>query len=146
MHGGRGLVSICAAAAPGIRLEQALVFIVVTIDAQKLPIAAIRRVIVMIVVAVVDRELLNVVAGEFPSATPADPWIELERLLAVALFPRLPVLPGFGHQLIQFAGICLRFLRSHGCPPDLYHNSGHLTQLRLAGHGLAGFFCADNLK
>ena len=105
-----GLARLRAAAVAGIRLEQPLVFIVVTIDAQKLPIAAIRRVIVMIVVAVVDGELHNVIAGEFPSATSANPWIELERLLAVALFARLPVLPGFGDQLVQFAGICLRLL------------------------------------
>ena len=46
--------------------------VVVAVDAQQFPIAAIRRVVVMVVVAVVHGQLHNVAAVEFPRATPAD--------------------------------------------------------------------------
>ena len=61
----------------GIRVAGVLV--VMAIDTQQLPIAAIRWVIVMIVVAVVDRQLLQVFRVELARAATADPGIHFQR-------------------------------------------------------------------
>ncbi|OAD21641.1 hypothetical protein THIOM_002586, partial [Candidatus Thiomargarita nelsonii] len=53
------------------------VLIVVTIETQQLPIAAVGRIVVVIVVLVMDREFTKICAGKFASTTPTYPGIEL---------------------------------------------------------------------
>src|SRR5450755_1233812 len=91
----------------------ARVFIFVTVDAQQFPVAAVGRIVVMIVVLVVHRELLHIRAGEFARAASADPGIDLERLLAIILFAALAIAPGFGNNLVHFASARLRLARWH---------------------------------
>src|SRR5439155_504224 len=67
----------------GVMIE-ARVLVVVAVDTQQFPIAAVRRIVVVVVVAVVDRELRHVAAIELARTSAADPRIDLERLLAIA--------------------------------------------------------------
>src|SRR6266496_6190950 len=63
-------------------LQLPLVLVVVAIDAQELPIAAVGRVVVVIVIAVMDGKLAHRRAVEFAPAPAADPWVDLQRLFA----------------------------------------------------------------
>ena len=75
--------------------------IVVTVNAQQFPIAAIARIVVVIVVPVVHREQMQIRAGELARAAPTNPGEDPERLLAISLLPELPVAPRLGNDLIQ---------------------------------------------
>src|ERR1700739_260512 len=96
----------CIAATAG-RFQLPLVFIVMAVKAQQLPVAAVRRIVVVIVVAVVDRQLAQVGLGEFAAAATADPRIDLEGLLPVALFAFLGAAAGLPPPSVQTA----RFVR-----------------------------------
>jgi hypothetical protein len=58
--------------------------------AQQLPIAAVRRIVVMIVVLVVDRKLTKPLAIEFAPAPSTDPGEKLERSLPVGFLQFCP--------------------------------------------------------
>src|SRR4029077_19292590 len=73
-----------AAALPGGRVQLLLVLVVVAIDAEQLPVAAVGGIVGVVVVPMVDGELAQVGAGELAGAAPADPRVELERALPVA--------------------------------------------------------------
>jgi hypothetical protein len=49
-----------------------LMFHVVAIDAQQLPVTAVRRVVIVIVILMMDGEFLELLAGKLPSAAAAD--------------------------------------------------------------------------
>ena len=51
----------------------ALVFVVVAVETEQFPVAAVRGIIVMVVVLVMDRELAHLFTVRFPSAVGADP-------------------------------------------------------------------------
>jgi hypothetical protein len=55
-----------------VLLELPLVFVVVAVQAQQLPVAAVGRVVVMVVVLVVDRQLVHVRVIELAGAAAAD--------------------------------------------------------------------------
>ena len=86
------------------RGEAALVFVVVTVQAEQLPVASIRWIVVVIMVAVMDREFMHVGASEFPRATAADPRIHFQSLFPVSLLAFGTVPPGIRHNLIQLVG------------------------------------------
>src|SRR5262249_22481708 len=71
--------------------DEALMLVLVAVGAQQLPVAAVRRIVVVIVVAVMDFQQLQIAMREVAAAPPAHPRIDLERLLAIsfgALFAR----------------------------------------------------------
>ena len=68
-------------------IQLPLMLVVVAVETKQLPVAAVRRVAVVVVVLVMDRQLVNVGMVEFPRATPADPREQLQRLAAIALVP-----------------------------------------------------------
>ena len=70
------------------------------VQAQQFPVAAIGRVIVVIVVPVMNGQLTKVGVREFAAAATADPRIDLERLLAVALFAVCSSTTGVGDNAI----------------------------------------------
>ena len=86
-------------------IQIAGMFVVVAIEAQQLPVATVRGVVVVIVIAVMDREFVKIRAGEFAAAAPADPGIELERLFPVALLALLSFAPGRSDDTVQPVGI-----------------------------------------
>ena len=84
-------------------------FIVVAVDTEQFPVAAVGGIVVVIVIAVVDGELLEIGACELARAAPADPRIQLERLLPVTLLTQLAVALGVGDNAVQPAGVRLGF-------------------------------------
>src|SRR6516162_5617628 len=87
------------------RLELARVLVIVTVDAEELPVAAVRRIVVVVVVLVVDGQLVDIGAVELAGAASADPGEELERLLAIGLRTRLAAQPRFGDDAIETSGV-----------------------------------------
>ena len=83
MGGGRAPCRLLGPSAGRFQLPQMLV--VMAIQAEKFPVAAVGWIVVVIVVAVMHRQFAQVDAGKFPCATAADPWIYLQRSLAVIL-------------------------------------------------------------
>jgi TRAP-type uncharacterized transport system fused permease subunit len=51
-----------------------LVLIIVTIEAEQFPVAAVGRIVVVVVVLMMDRELVQLPAVKFASAVRTDPW------------------------------------------------------------------------
>src|SRR5579862_153337 len=81
------------------------VLVVVAVKAQQLPVAAVRRIVVVIVVTMVHGELAQISARELASTAPADPGIDLKRPLAIAPLPLLGSAARIGHEAIELAGI-----------------------------------------
>ena len=86
------------------RFELPLVLVVVAVEAQQLPVAAVRRIVVVIVVAVMHGQLAQVRARELARAAAADPRIDLQRLLAIALLALLGCAPRVGDDPVELAG------------------------------------------
>ena len=80
------------------------VLVVVAIDAEILPVAAVGRIVVVIAVLVVHREQVEVARLELAAAPGADRPVQGERPLAVPLPPRAPGLGGFADQGIEVDG------------------------------------------
>jgi hypothetical protein len=76
------------------------VFIIVTVKAQQLPVAAVGWIVVVVVVLVMNRELAQFFAAEFTSTPRTDLGKHFECLFAVGFFQLIPVLPGLGNDLV----------------------------------------------
>jgi hypothetical protein len=63
----------------------ALVLIVVAVETEQLPVASIRRIVVVVMVLVMDRELVEFLAVKFAAAMRTDPGIQFEGPLSMAL-------------------------------------------------------------
>jgi hypothetical protein len=59
--------------------------VVVTVETEQLPVAPVGRIVVVVVVLVMDRELAQFLAVKFASAVPTDPRKQFECLLSIAL-------------------------------------------------------------
>jgi len=86
------------------RFQLPLVLVVVAIETEQFPVAAVGRIIVVVVVAVMHRQLAQVGAGEFARAAAADPGVDLQRLLAVGLLAPLGGAAGFEDELVDAVG------------------------------------------
>ena len=86
------------------------VLIVMTVETQEFPVAAVRRVVVVVVILVMHRKLAELFACEFAAASRTDPRVHLERLLPIGLLAALSVTPSLSHDLIQPVGLRLRLL------------------------------------
>ena len=86
--------------------------VIMTIQAQQLPVAAVRWIIVMVVVLMVDREFLHVRVVELPRAPATDPRIHLQRLAPVRLLALILGPPRIRHDLIE--PFARRLFRGHG--------------------------------
>jgi hypothetical protein len=62
----------------GHMIDVSTVLVVVAIDAQILPVAPVCRIIVMVVIFVVNSKKMEVLVGEFPSATGAHPGMNTQ--------------------------------------------------------------------
>ena len=62
------------------------VLVVVAVDAQQLPVAAVGRIVPVIMVFVMDRQLAQFFAGKITAAFCADPWEDLQGLFSVLNF------------------------------------------------------------
>ncbi len=77
-------------------------FIVMTVDAQKLPVAAIRRIVIMVVVLVMDSKFTKFFASEITAAPRTNPRMDLERFFPITLLPLLAHSPCFFYKGILF--------------------------------------------
>ena len=62
-----------------------LVFIVVAVETEQLPVASVGRIVVVVVILVVDRELVQLLPAKFASTMRTNPWKHFERLLSIGL-------------------------------------------------------------
>src|SRR2546421_239373 len=102
---GRDAAASASIVAVGTCFQLSLVFVVMAVEAQQFPIAAVGRVVVVIVVPVMNRQLTQVRVREFAAAATADPRIELERLLSIALFTRCGGPACLGHYAVQLVRV-----------------------------------------
>lgn len=58
-------------------------FIIMAVQTQQFPVASVLGIIIVIVIAMMDRQLMEVLVVEFTATTTANPGIELERLFPV---------------------------------------------------------------
>ena len=93
------------------RIQIPRVLIVVTIETQQFPVAAVRRIVVVVMILVMDRKLTKALAFEFAPAPRTDPRVNLERSLPIGLIPKFLVAPGRGNDLILPVYPFLRFFR-----------------------------------
>jgi hypothetical protein len=84
---------------------EARVFVVVAVQTEQLPIAAIRWVVVVIVITVVNGQLTQIGACEHSSAAATDPRVDLQRSLTIALSPLVSGASRVGHDSIQLARV-----------------------------------------
>jgi len=85
------------------------VLMVVAVDTQQLPVAAVGGIVVVVVILVMDRELTQSLARELAPAIRTDPREHPERPLPITLQPPLSVAPGLVDELLLF-GLCARLL------------------------------------
>ena len=97
--------AIATIAAAASRFQMLLVFVVMAVQAEEFPVTPIRWVVVVIVMPVMDCQFAKVGAGEFAGAATADPRIDYERLLAVALFALCSSAASVRHDTIQFVRV-----------------------------------------
>src|SRR6266513_5513967 len=82
---GRDATGAASIGSSASRFQLPLVFVVMAVEAQQLPVAAIGQVVVVVVVPVMNGQLTKVGVCEFAAAAATDPRIDLECLLSVAL-------------------------------------------------------------
>jgi hypothetical protein len=94
------LLSGCGGAFRPISDCVALMLVVVAVHAKKLPVAAIRGIVVVVVILVMDRQLPQLFAFELAPATAANGGKQFERLFPVALHPEFPLPAQSGHEIV----------------------------------------------
>lgn len=67
--------------------------VVVAVETEQFPVAAIERIVIMVVVLMMDRELIQFLAVKLASAVRADPWKEFEGKGSIGLLVRMGGLP-----------------------------------------------------
>jgi hypothetical protein len=72
------------------------------VETQQFPVAAVRRIVVMVVVLVVDRQFPQALAFKFTAAVAADPGKQFKGFLPVGFFPLLPGFVNFRKKGIKF--------------------------------------------
>ena len=98
---GRPGAAYGSAAPPTSRFQLPLVFVVVAVQTQQLPVAAIRWIVVVIVVLVVNGQLANVAARELPGAATADPWVDLQSIVPLSLRALVSAATSLRHDAIK---------------------------------------------
>jgi len=61
-------------------------FVIVAVDAQQFPVAAIGRVVFVIMVFVVNRQFAQIFSGEITAAFSTNPWKNLQCLISIINF------------------------------------------------------------
>jgi hypothetical protein len=105
--GGRGPAAGTASGEGGQVFLVPLVLIVVAIEAEEFPVAAVRRVVVVIHVLMVNRQLPQIFVAEVAATPTTDPGVELEGLIAVAQSALIAGLAGRGHDLVKLTKVNL---------------------------------------
>ena len=99
---------------------------IVAVHAQQFPVAAVGRIIIVVAVFVVHRQLVQFLTGKFPAAPRAYPGQYLERSIAVKIAPAHAHLPRLRENVLQLAVIrsgllcchCWKFMTAHDLQQD----------------------------
>ena len=86
-------------------VDVALVLVVVAVETEQLPVAAIGRVVIVVVVLVMDRELVQVGLRKLPCTAATDPRKQLQGLGAVPLLTLVPRTARVGDDAIEPAEV-----------------------------------------
>jgi hypothetical protein len=81
-----------------------LMFIIVAVNTQKFPVAAVRGIVVMVMILMVNGEFAKSFAFELAPATATNMWKHLERPFTVALHSLFLLSPDFGNELTIIIG------------------------------------------
>ena len=92
--------------------------VVVAVNAEQLPVAAVRRVVIVIMIPVVDRQLAKLLAFEFPDASGTDMREKLQGLFPVSGLAQLFFLAHLCDNLV--VSLVIRF--GHRILPESLHN------------------------
>jgi hypothetical protein len=82
-------------------VQESPVFIVVAVEAKVLPIAPVRRVVLVVVILMVHGKEVKIMAVEFPAAPGTDPGMNSQRLLSVSFKTLILSLPGSSDNAIH---------------------------------------------
>ncbi len=96
--------------------------VVVAVKAEQFPVAAVGRVVIVIVVLVVDRELVQVGLRELPGAAPTDPREQLQGLGAVPLLALVTRTARVGDDAIEPAEVGSHALAGRHAPIVITHD------------------------
>jgi len=84
-----------------VGLNLSLVLVIVAIDTQKFPIAAVGRIVVVIVVAMVHRQFPQICHCKFTGATAANPRINFQGAFSVAFGTGIGIPAGIEDYLVE---------------------------------------------
>ena len=90
-----------------------------TIDTKQFPVAAVRWIIVMIMIAVMDGQFIQIATVKLPAATATYPRKEFQCLLPIGKLSLLAVFSGFSDNLIE--STVVRGFTAHFISPCLIH-------------------------
>jgi hypothetical protein len=93
--------------------EIALMLSIVTIDAKQLPIASVRRIVVVVVILVVDGQLLKLLTRELPSASGANVGIHFERSIPILVGSLFLIPQSLCDDLRRSFSFCFGFRPTH---------------------------------
>jgi hypothetical protein len=102
--------------AVGLKITR--VFVIVAVKAQQFPVAAIGRIVVVIVVTMVHCKLRHIGMREFAHAAPTHPRIHFQRALAIAQLALVGCAPCVSHNFVQPRGVRF-FPNGHAYFPSL---------------------------
>jgi hypothetical protein len=92
---------VVAISRPRLFFKEAHMLVVVAIQAKQFPVAAIQRVVVVIVILVVDCQFSQARAGKFAAASPADPREQFEGALAISRLALAAMLARLGYDAVE---------------------------------------------
>lgn len=96
-----GIIVIARILAVGGGMNMACVFILMTIDTKQFPVAPVRWVIVVIMIAVMDGQFTQIGTVKVPAATATYPRKQFQCLLPIGLLSLFAVFSGFSDNLIE---------------------------------------------
>ena len=85
-----------------MRIQITRMFIIMAVKTQQFPVAAVFRIIIMIVIAMMHRQLMQVLMVEFTTAPATNPGIQFERLFPVGTRTFLILAPRTSDDLVKF--------------------------------------------
>ena len=90
----------------GHGIHVACVFIVMTVKTKVFPVAPVRRVVIVVVVFVVYGQLVQVLPGEFASASSAHPGMNLEGSRSIVTIACRAIFDRFSNYGVEFVIVC----------------------------------------
>ena len=88
-------------------IQMSAMFVIMTINTEVFPVASVRRIVLVIVIFMVNRQFMHIPICELSAATGAHPGVNLERLFAVSCFFPALIATGTGQKGLHFLSFAL---------------------------------------